>query len=175
MTEQPGPESTGHTFDLPDLGEGLSSAEIVDWLVAVGDEVALDQVVVVVETEKATTELPVPFSGTVARLHGEAGERVAVGAPLLTVVPSEAVAHLVGRQRLVPFTARTDGAATGLAALRRLPSKPDRARVAAAPAVRRLARELNVELASLTGTGIGGAITRDDVLAASGSEPENPA
>ncbi|GAB3749373.1 dihydrolipoamide acetyltransferase family protein [Nocardiopsis nanhaiensis] len=73
------------TFELPDLGEGLTEAEIVSWLVTEGEEIAVDQAVVEVETAKASVEVPCPFSGTVTRLHGAEGGVVAVGAPLLTV------------------------------------------------------------------------------------------
>ncbi|WP_128376900.1 dihydrolipoamide acetyltransferase family protein [Streptomyces cavernae] len=72
-------------FRLPDLGEGLAEAEIVEWQVAVGDTVTVDQVVVEVETAKAAVEVPVPYAGTVLRLHAEAGTALAVGEPLITV------------------------------------------------------------------------------------------
>ncbi len=74
-------------FLLPDLGEGLTEAEIVSWLVDVGDEVRTDQPVVEVETAKAVVEVPVPFSGTVTALHGRPGQSLAVGRPLITVGP----------------------------------------------------------------------------------------
>lgn len=72
-------------FLLPDLGEGLTEAEIIAWRVDVGDEVAIDQVVVEVETAKAAVEVPIPFAGTVSVLHARAGETVAVGSPLISV------------------------------------------------------------------------------------------
>ncbi len=72
-------------FLLPDLGEGLTDAEIVSWLVAVGDVVTIDQPVVEVETAKASVEVPVPFAGRVSALFGAPGERVLVGSPLITV------------------------------------------------------------------------------------------
>ncbi|MCL6735685.1 dihydrolipoamide acetyltransferase family protein [Streptomyces neyagawaensis] len=72
-------------FRLPDLGEGLTEAEIVEWKVAVGDTVTIDQIVVEVETAKAAVEVPVPYAGTVLRLHAEAGTALAVGEPLITV------------------------------------------------------------------------------------------
>ena len=72
-------------FRLPDLGEGLTEAEIVEWKVAVGDTVTVDQVVVEVETAKAAVEVPVPYAGTVLRLHAEAGSALPVGEPLITV------------------------------------------------------------------------------------------
>ncbi|MDX3692539.1 dihydrolipoamide acetyltransferase family protein [Streptomyces europaeiscabiei] len=72
-------------FKLPDLGEGLTDAEIVEWKVAVGDTVTIDQIVVEVETAKAAVEVPVPYAGTVLRLHAEAGTALGVGEPLITV------------------------------------------------------------------------------------------
>ncbi|MGP4051937.1 dihydrolipoamide acetyltransferase family protein [Streptomyces sp. 2A115] len=72
-------------FRLPDLGEGLAEAEIIEWKVAVGDTVTIDQIVVEVETAKAAVEVPVPYAGTVLRLHAEAGTALAVGEPLITV------------------------------------------------------------------------------------------
>ncbi|UUU26572.1 dihydrolipoamide acetyltransferase family protein [Streptomyces sp. DSM 40750] len=78
-------------FKLPDLGEGLTDAEIVEWKVAVGDTVTIDQIVVEVETAKATVEVPVPYAGTVLRLHAEAGTALGVGEPLITVAAGTAV------------------------------------------------------------------------------------
>lgn len=75
-------------FRLPDLGEGLTEAEIIGWTVSVGDTVEIDQVVVEVETAKAAVEVPVPFAGTVLHLHAQAGDSVDVGAPLISVGPS---------------------------------------------------------------------------------------
>ena len=84
---------TARTFTLPDLGEGLTDAELVHWLVAVGDTVTTDQPIAEVETAKSVVEVPSPFAGRVAALHGEEGETILVGAPLLEVeevVPAEA-------------------------------------------------------------------------------------
>ena len=72
-------------FLLPDLGEGLTEAEIVTWHVQAGDTVTVDQPIVEVETAKAVVEVPVPFAGRVAALHGQPGDVVAVGEPLVTV------------------------------------------------------------------------------------------
>ncbi|HYY18859.1 MAG TPA: biotin/lipoyl-containing protein, partial [Streptosporangiaceae bacterium] len=77
-------------FLLPDLGEGLEEAEIIEWRVQVGDQVAIDQAVVEVETAKAAVEVPVPFAGTVTALHAAAGTTVAVGQPLVSVDPAAA-------------------------------------------------------------------------------------
>ncbi len=72
-------------FLLPDLGEGLTEAEVMEWHVAVGDDVVVDQVVVTVETAKATVDLPCPHAGRVHQLYGEPGQLLAVGSPLLSV------------------------------------------------------------------------------------------
>ncbi|MGW4501196.1 biotin/lipoyl-containing protein, partial [Micromonospora sp. NPDC004336] len=74
-------------FLLPDLGEGLSEAEIVEWRVAVGDVVTVDQTVVEVETAKAVVDVPCPYAGRVVALHGAAGETRPVGQPLITIAP----------------------------------------------------------------------------------------
>jgi pyruvate/2-oxoglutarate dehydrogenase complex dihydrolipoamide acyltransferase (E2) component len=129
----------------------------------------VDQPVVMIETEKTNTELPIPDRGRVAQLHGEVGDVIAVGAPLVTIQvpaspdgPASTQTHLVGQRP--DMDAAADG---GLSDVRRLPPKPQSGRVMASPAVRRLARELNVELRRVTGTGKGGVITKDDVDAAS--------
>ena len=78
-------------FLLPDLGEGLTEAEVMEWHVAVGDEVVVDQVVVTVETAKATVDLPCPHAGRVHQLYGEPGQLLAVGSPLLSVATAGSV------------------------------------------------------------------------------------
>jgi 2-oxoisovalerate dehydrogenase E2 component (dihydrolipoyl transacylase) len=168
------PATADYVFRLPDIGEGLVSGEIVEWLVQVGDRVDVDQPVVVIETTKTTTELPSPYGGRVARLHGAVADMVEVGAPLVTIQapgrpdrPGSPMAHLVGH-----LLAADPGIGPGaLGGARRMPPKmkpeQEQERVAASPAVRRLARELSVELRGVAGTGKGGAITRDDVHAAS--------
>ncbi|TXK33972.1 dihydrolipoamide acetyltransferase family protein [Nonomuraea sp. C10] len=77
--------TAGQVFRLPDLGEGLTEAEILDWKVSVGDTVEIDQIVVEVETAKAAVEVPVPYAGTVLALHAEPGAVLSVGAPLIEV------------------------------------------------------------------------------------------
>ncbi len=77
-------------FVLPDLGEGLTEADVLSWLVAEGDEVRLNQPIVEVETAKAAVEVPSPFAGTVRELHAPPGETVSVGAPLITIDTVEA-------------------------------------------------------------------------------------
>ncbi|MEE2041331.1 dihydrolipoamide acetyltransferase family protein [Nocardiopsis sp. CT-R113] len=92
---------TTQTFDLPDLGEGLTEAEMVRWLVAVGDTVAVDQPIAEVETAKSIVEVPTPFAGTVSVLHGGEGEVMEVGKPLISVaadVPAGASAASAQRE-----------------------------------------------------------------------------
>jgi len=77
-------------FELPDLGEGLTEADLVNWLVAVGDTITVDQPIAEVETAKALVEIPSPYAGTVETLHGTPGETLHVGTPLITVAVAAA-------------------------------------------------------------------------------------
>ncbi len=97
-------------FLLPDLGEGLTEAEIVTWLVHVGDEVSIDQPVVEVETAKAVVEVPVPYAGLVTAVFGTPGESLAVGSPLITVGESENGS----REPLADNVSDSDAATTGV-------------------------------------------------------------
>lgn len=225
-----------NTFLLPDLGEGLTEADIVRWLVAEGDEVAVDQPMVEVETAKALVEVPSPYAGTVLTLHGAEGETMEVGAPLITVgasgesagdapPPSSAAdagtapaadgavpgalsyreeeragvqpkpdkarggdgdvagsddeasgAVLIGygtsghtaTSRSRPSKRARAGAGTTQSAAGAAPAASGRAPRVTSPIVRKLARERGVDVATLTGTGPDGLITRADVLAAAG-------
>ena len=74
-------------FNLPDLGEGLQEAEIVEWHVKPGDSLESDQAMVALETDKAIVEVPAPFAGKVEKLFGDAGSKIHVGAPLAAMVP----------------------------------------------------------------------------------------
>jgi 2-oxoisovalerate dehydrogenase E2 component (dihydrolipoyl transacylase) len=149
------------TFRLPDLGEGLIEAEVVAWHVSVGDRVTADQPLVSVETDKAVVEIPSPQSGTVTKLHAAAGDVVKVGGRLvdLETAPPRDVGAIVGE-----LTAAKSEAATE----RKAPVAPATT-VVAAPAVRQLARERQVDLAGITGSGPGGAILSADVEKAAAS------
>ena len=81
-------------FKLPDLGEGLTEAELVNWLVAVGDQIVVDQPIAEVETAKSMVEVPSPYAGTVAELHGEAGQTLDVGKPLISIARAGSAAAL---------------------------------------------------------------------------------
>ncbi|MEV4836042.1 dihydrolipoamide acetyltransferase family protein [Nonomuraea sp. NPDC049486] len=211
-------------FRLPDVGEGLTEAEIVRWRVQPGDEVKVNQIVVEIETAKSIVELPIPWDGVVAALMAEEGQTVDVGVPVIAVdtleeagtqerlaedlVPSppeegavepgahggpapkeERQAVLVGygvktgttrrRPRKTPTPATipappvanpartaTPGAGETAEAEEPAPAAPGRVAVLAKPPVRKLAKDLGVDLTTLTGTGPQGTITREDVHAA---------
>lgn len=164
------------TFHLPDLGEGLEEAVISNWLVAEGDEVALNQPLVEVETAKAIVEIPSPIAGRVLALHAAVGESVHVGAPLATF----GVAEEEGEAKApAPSEAEGGGAgAPGPTAGRRgvAPPVPQRPGAPATPAVRALAKRLGVDLTTVRGSGPGGRIMREDVEAAArGAAPTAPA
>lgn len=129
-------------FMLPDLGEGLTEAEIDKWLVKEGDVVVEDDPLVDVITDKATAEIPSPFAGTVTKIHFGEGEVVPVGTVIVTI--SE------------------QGEAAG-------PQSGNG--VKAMPPVRKLARELGVDIAAIRGSGPGGRILREDVEAAASGGP----
>lgn len=106
-------------FLLPDLGEGLTEAELVNWLVAVGDEIRVDQPIAEVETAKSMVEVPSPYAGTVAVLHGEPGQTLDVGKPLISVMPVGAASAGpggAGADDAAPGGSAAGGAATGDAA-----------------------------------------------------------
>jgi 2-oxoisovalerate dehydrogenase E2 component (dihydrolipoyl transacylase) len=151
-------------FLLPDLGEGLTEAEIVSWHVQVGDVVAVDQEVVEVETAKAVVAVPVPFAGRVTRLHAGPGEMLAVGAPLITVSDEAASGRVEGASGNVLIGYGT----AGTQQRRRRPARKDPAVASTrppvvSPIVRRLARTAGLDLAAIHGSGRDGLITRQDV------------
>ena len=155
-------------FKLPDLGEGLQSAEIVAWHVAEGEHVVADQPLLSVETEKAVVEIPSPQAGRVARLLARPGDRVDVGAPLLEFEegPHPDTGTVVGdlERPSEPPRSETDAAASSK-------SREQPGNVHAAPAVRAKARELGVDLSKVTPSGPGGAITMADVMAIAAAPP----
>ncbi|WP_280716080.1 dihydrolipoamide acetyltransferase family protein [Kitasatospora sp. MAP5-34] len=175
-------------FTLPDLGEGLTGAEVVRWMVEVGEVIAVDQPVVEVETAKAVVEVPCPYGGVVTARYGEPGEEVPVGAPLVTVAVSPsggspsagpAVPEPPNERPLVgygvadgPKGARRGrvraGAAVSAVLAAAVPEVPAPAVVPVvvpviSPLVRRSAREHGIDLAGLTGSGPDGLILRADV------------
>jgi pyruvate dehydrogenase E2 component (dihydrolipoamide acetyltransferase) len=138
-----------YEFKLPDLGEGLTEGEIARWLVAEGDEIAEDDPLVEVQTDKTTVEIPSPAAGKVARILVAEGEVVPVGT-VLVVIGSDAA---VSETPAAPDVAAPSGPV----------SETQPQRVRATPLVRKIAQELGVDLATVTGTGPNGAITEADV------------
>lgn len=136
-------------FAMPDLGEGLEDGRIVEWLVGEGDDVALNQPLVEVETAKAAVEIPSPFAGTIVKLHGGVDADVPVGAPLITF-------DIDGVEELAATPSRTF-------AYPPVPAEPA-PRPKATPPVRKLAKELGVDITTITGSGPDGRVSEEDVL-----------
>jgi 2-oxoisovalerate dehydrogenase E2 component (dihydrolipoyl transacylase) len=152
-------------FKLPDLGEGLSEAEILRWHVKVGDHIDVDAPMLSVETAKAVVEVPSPVSGTITALHAQPGDRIEIGAALIEFAVEGGGAPVADDSGTVvghmPGLSDDDAAAAALEAANAVTGP----RVRAVPAARALARSLGIEVGSLTGTGRGGLITLDDVMA----------
>jgi 2-oxoisovalerate dehydrogenase E2 component (dihydrolipoyl transacylase) len=196
-------------FPLPDVGEGLTEAEILQWRVQPGDTVSLNQVIVEIETAKAAVELPCPYAGQVTELLAEPGQTVEVGAPIIAIDldPGSAAPQAPPEQPSGGGKQDEEGADGRIATLvgygprtstkKRRPRKKEPVDTAPAPRVgeeatavggdvplakppvRKLAKDLGVDLGALRGSGAEGVITREDVERASGqAEPlgfERPA
>lgn len=146
-------------FRLPDLGEGLPEAEIVEWHVNVGDSVEVDQVLVSMETAKAIVEVPSPMAGVVAKLFGEPGDIIHTGEPLLGFEgQGDDSGTVVGELKRADAGSSEDQFIIGAAA-----SSRQARHHRATPGVRALAERLGVSLESIKGSGPGGLITNDDV------------
>ncbi|GEP47439.1 2-oxo acid dehydrogenase subunit E2 [Microbacterium saccharophilum] len=165
------------TFHLPDVGEGLTEAEIVQWRVSPGDAVAVNDVLVEIETAKSLVELPSPFEGTVGELLAAEGDTVTVGAAIITIAGAaaepDASAGLSehGEKAAEPEDggAVLVGYGTGghVQSRRRKPAeRPVKASVGvvAKPPIRKLARDLDVDLTQVVPSGPAGEVTRDDVV-----------
>ncbi|MEU5291437.1 dihydrolipoamide acetyltransferase family protein [Streptomyces umbrinus] len=193
--------SKEQVFLLPDVGEGLTEAEILQWSVQVGDSVEINQVIVEVETAKAAVELPSPYAGVVGTLHAKEGETLPVGKPLITVLsdvsgtpvvtepPSTDAATAPDREALLVGYGPQEGSGRRR---RRRPGAPPAQesatptpvqapaaapeaatateRTAAKPPVRKLAKDLGVDITVVTPTGPGATVTRDDVRRAAEAE-----
>jgi 2-oxoisovalerate dehydrogenase E2 component (dihydrolipoyl transacylase) len=143
------------TFRLPDLGEGLAEAEIIEWHVKVGDHVRVDQPMVSVETAKAVVEVPAPFSGVVTALCGAPGDIVPTGAPLVEFDSGTVVGSMPATSEEEFVETVTVGGAH---------RHPNHGRGRAVPAARALAKSLGVDLGAVGGSGRAGLITLEDVL-----------
>ncbi|MEV7632695.1 dihydrolipoamide acetyltransferase family protein [Microbacterium sp. NPDC089318] len=170
---------TTETFTLPDVGEGLTEAELVAWKVAPGDAVAINDVICEIETAKSLVELPSPHAGVVGELLVAEGVTVEVGSPIITFVSEAEVADagIAANPKDPAAPPSTDdgggsvlvgyGTGGGASSRRRKPAeRPVRSSVGviAKPPIRKLARDLNVELTEVTATGVDGEVTREDVV-----------
>ncbi len=172
-------------FVLPDLGEGLTEAEIVQVLVTEGQVVREDDPLLEVETDKARVEIPSPFGGRVERVHVRPGQSVKVGTALVTFADGDQPGPRDARP--APAAPAAAGPAGGARRGRAEPAAPpaapaapparrdDAGPVPATPATRRLARELGVDLRAVTGSGPGGRVTAEDVRASAGGDAAVPA
>jgi pyruvate/2-oxoglutarate dehydrogenase complex dihydrolipoamide acyltransferase (E2) component len=158
-----------YEFRLPDLGEGLTEGEIARWLVSEGQEIAEDDPLVEIQTDKTTVEIPSPASGTVARILVAEGAVVPVGT-ILVVIGADGVNGGATGTAGLETDAEPEGEAARTHEAPAAAPSPTATRVQATPLVRRIAAELGVDLAALEGSGPAGRITEDDVRrAASGS------
>ena len=150
-------------FLVPDLGEGLEDATLTSWSVEVGDVVELNQTLCSLETAKAEVEIPSPYAGRIVERCGNVGDVLPVGSVLVRFETEGAEPQ--GRNPVLVGYGADDAMDTS----RRPPGNRPRA----APAVRKLANDLHVDLAALQpGSGSNGVITREDVLASTGSSDE---
>ncbi len=171
-------------FTLPELGENVYSGDLVKVLVSVGDVIAKDQAVIELETEKAAVEVPTSVAGRVTQIHVKVGDKIKVGQPILTVddaagaiaaaklaakaveappvAPPKPPAPPPAPKAAEPAPPPSAGPALPLPAPPAEPSGPAKL-VAAAPSVRRIARELGVDIAEVKGSGPAGRIQPEDV------------
>jgi pyruvate/2-oxoglutarate dehydrogenase complex dihydrolipoamide acyltransferase (E2) component len=155
-----------NAFRLPDLGEGLTQGEVARWLVSEGQEIREDDPLVEIQTDKATVDIPSPYEGTVLRILVAEGEVVPVGTELVLIGdPGESVATPAATKPSGTVSRAESMAAPETASARSV-------RVQATPVVRRIAQELDVDLASVAGTGPGGRVTEDDVRAVASAGTE---
>ncbi len=175
-----------NVFILPDLGEGVHEAELIKWRVKVGDTVAEHDILAEMETDKALVEVPSPRAGVIAELHGSEGEILHVGNALVTYVGGEgakspsrstpkAEAKDNGQSHAdaeapPPDSEQREDAGTVVGIMNNAPAK-----ALATPAVRRIARDLGVDINAVQGTGIGGRVTEADVRTASKGGETSPA
>ena len=158
-----------YEFKLPDLGEGLTEGEIARWLVAEGQEIAEDDPLVEIQTDKTTVEIPSPAAGTVRRILVAEGDVVPVGT-VLVEIGGDGTGTGTGESAAAAPAVAPEPSAQAESELVLKQHKPSPERVQATPLVRRLADELGVDLASLQGSGPNGRIVEADVRGAVGDE-----
>ncbi|HEX9926449.1 MAG TPA: biotin/lipoyl-containing protein, partial [Anaerolineae bacterium] len=137
-------------FKLPDVGEGIHEAEVMRWLVSIGDKIEQDQPILEIQTDKAVVEIPAPVAGTVAEIRAEAGSMAQVGDVLIVIDPTDQVTASAGTKKTSEpahvTSSPTNGQTTAPpSAPGGVAAGPGR-RVLAAPAVRKMALELGIDL-----------------------------
>jgi pyruvate dehydrogenase E2 component (dihydrolipoamide acetyltransferase) len=167
--------------ELPEIGEGVNEGELVSWLVQPGDTIEVDQAVVELMTDKATVEVPSTVAGTVKELKFSEGDTIEVGQTIITVeegaasasAPAPAPAAESPSPTPAPQAAAapapTPAPAAANGGMATITPPPAAVNVLATPSTRRLARESNVDINTIQGTGLAGRVTRDDVVAATGA------
>lgn len=180
------PAATGGgttSVKLPELGEGVTEGELVKWTVNVGDSVKADQTVAEIMTDKATVEVPTPVAGVVKELKFKKGDVIKVESVILTLsgaagaTASAPAAHANGNSAHAPAAPKAPSApapqmtaSAGAAVAGGIYPPVAESRVLATPATRRLAREMGVDINTMSGSGLAGRVTREDVLGAKGGK-----
>lgn len=159
-------------FRLPDLGEGLPDAEIREWYIQEGDEVALDQPIVAMETAKALVDVPSPYQGKIIKLFGAVGDRINTEDPLVGYEGEPETAEEKRDSGTVVGHIPTGSDIIEESAMGVSVGQNTQARIQATPAVRALAKQLQIDLTHLKGSAAGGRITADDVKKA--AEADTP-
>lgn len=158
-------------YKLADVGEGIAEAEVVEWLVAVGDNVKEDQPVVVVETDKSQIEIPAPVTGVVKSLGAKVGDVLAVGSNLMQIEATGVVSKDIAANASAPATEIKQTSTSSVT-----PARATNVRTLASPSTRKLAASLGVDLDAVSGSGPNGRITAEDVTnAKSGTSTSSPA
>lgn len=160
---------------LPELGEGVTEGELVKWLVKPGDAVKVDQTIAEVLTDKATVEVPTPVAGTVKELKFKSGDVVKVGSTMITLEGGGAATAAPAKAPTAATTVTAPAAAAAqvsapvasVSSQAIFPPVAD-SKVLATPATRRLAREMGIDINTLSGSGLAGRVTREDVLSGKG-------
>lgn len=163
---------TKNVFKFPDVGEGITEGEVVNWLVDEGNSVEEDQALVEVETDKAVVEIPSPYSGTLLKQHAAEGDTIMVDEDLATIgEPGEEAEAEEEEAPAEPVEKAAEEAPPEEVEEEAPPEKKEK-EVLATPKVRKLAEEKEVDLSAVDGTGPEGRVTAEDVESAAGKEPE---
>jgi len=157
------PAMTLFTFKLPDIGEGIAECEIATWRVQVGEVVKEDQPLVDMLTDKAAVEIPSPVAGIVRELRGKAGDKIAVGAVLMTIETAGSIVTSVAAPVAASLPSPAAKPAMAAAPAANVAQRPTGERPLAAPSVRKRAKEARLDLSAVPGTGKGGRVTHEDL------------